>query len=130
VLVGNVGQLQAGLPVLAGALPDDGVFEIGLLAARSPLEWMGLLVRLVLRRTPRTAQLEVFTAAHVEITVDRAMPLQLDGDVRPATKNFTAEVLPSALLLCVPADKPAPAEELTEGDAVAAGKAAGSIPPA
>ncbi|MCU1676818.1 MAG: hypothetical protein JWM93_1576 [Frankiales bacterium] len=118
VLVGNVGELQAGLPVLAGAVPDDGVFEIGLLAAQSPLEWVGLLARLVLRRTPRDQQLEVFTAAHVEITADRELPMQLDGDVRPSTRTFTAEILPKSLLLCVPADEAASAED-QPGDAVA-----------
>ncbi len=114
VLVGNVGELQAGLPVLPGAIPDDGVFEIGLLAAQSPLQWLGLLVRLVLRRTPRAAELEVFSAAHVEVSVDRPLPLELDGDVRPPTTNFTAEVLPSSLLLCVAAAKPASAGGDTE----------------
>ncbi|MDQ1702844.1 MAG: hypothetical protein QOF57_2096 [Frankiaceae bacterium] len=130
VLVGNVGELQAGLPVLAGAVPDDGVFEIGLLAAQSPLEWVGLMLRLVARRPPRAAELEVFTAAHVEVTADRTLPLQLDGDVRPSTKRFTAEVLPSSLLLCVPADETAPGEDVPEAEEIASGKASGSIPAA
>ncbi|MDQ1725099.1 MAG: hypothetical protein QOG52_2127 [Frankiaceae bacterium] len=119
VLVGNVGELQAGLPVLPDAVPDDGVFEVGLLAAQSPLEWVGLFLRLVARRTPRAAQLEVFKAAHIEVTVDRELPLQLDGDVRPSTRNFICEVLPMSLLLCVPADQPSSAENVSDGVAVA-----------
>ena len=119
VLVGNVGELQAGLPVLPGAVPDDGVFEIGLLAAQSPIEWLGLFVRLVARRTPRAAQLEVFTAAHIAVTVDRGLPLQLDGDVRPSTRTFVCEVLPMSLLLCVPADEPAPTDDAIVGVEVA-----------
>lgn len=130
VLIGNVGELQAGLPVLAGAVPDDGVFEIGLLAAQSPFEWVGLTLRLMARRPPRAAQLEVFTAARVEVAADRALPLQLDGDVRPSTKRFTAEVLPSSLLLCVPADETAPGEDVPEAERIASGEASGSIPAA
>jgi diacylglycerol kinase family enzyme len=117
VLIGNVGDLQAGLPVLPGAVPDDGTFEIGLLAARTARDWLGLLARLVLRGTPRERQLEVFTAARVDVAVDRELPLQLDGDVRPPTRQFTAAVLPRALTLCVPADAQAPAEDQPEESA-------------
>ena len=120
VLVGNLGQLQAGLPVLPDAVPDDGVFDIGLLAAQSPWEWIGLFVRLVTRSTPRPGQLEVFRSARIEVSSDRKMPLQLDGDVRPSTRNFSCEVLPKSLSLCVPVDEPAEAEAAAEKKANAA----------
>ena len=128
VLIGNVGDLQAGLPVLPGAVPDDGAFEIGVLRAVTLREWVGLGVRLVLRKTPRQQQLEVFTAARVDLTCDRELPLQLDGDVRPSTRQVTAEVLPKALLLCVPADESAPAEDQPEEEAVRSPESSGSIP--
>jgi diacylglycerol kinase family enzyme len=128
LLVGNVGDLQAGLPVLPGAVPDDGAFEIGLLAARHVRDWLALLVRLVVRRAPRPQQLEVFTAARVDVVVDRTVPLQLDGDVRAPTDRFTAQVLPLALTLCVPPDEPAPAEHQPEDSRAASAGSSGSMP--
>jgi YegS/Rv2252/BmrU family lipid kinase len=130
VLVGNVGDLQAGLPVLPGAVPDDGAFEIGVLAARSARDWLGLLVRLVLRSTPRERQLEVFTSSRVDVTVDRDLPLQLDGDVRRPTRHFVAEIQPRALTLCVPADEKAPAEDQREESVATSEGSSGSTPSA
>lgn len=105
VLVGNVGRLQGGLLVLPDARGDDGQLDVAVLALRRLRDWAGLAVRVVLRRRPRPDQLETWRAARVEVRADRSLPVQLDGDVRPPADRLVAEVMPAALLLCVPAGR-------------------------
>ncbi|MGI8682688.1 MAG: diacylglycerol/lipid kinase family protein [Mycobacteriales bacterium] len=104
VLVGNVGRLQGGLPVLPDARGDDGLLDVAVLAPRRLRDWAGLAARIVLRRQPRPEQLETWRAARVEIRADRALPVQLDGDVRPSTDRLLVQTQPAALALCVPVD--------------------------
>lgn len=105
VLVGNVGRLQGGLAVLPEARSDDGLLDVAVLAPRRLRDWAGLAVRILLKRAPRPEQLETWRAARVEVRAARALPVQLDGDVRPDGTRLLAEVMPAALLLCVPADR-------------------------
>lgn len=102
VLVGNVGRLQGGLPVLPDARGDDGVLDVAVLGPRRLRNWAGLAWRIVLRRRPRPEQLETWRAARVEIRTGRALAVQLDGDVRPPADRLLVEVQPAALTLCVP----------------------------
>ncbi|MEP6462519.1 MAG: diacylglycerol kinase family protein [Frankiaceae bacterium] len=104
VLVANVGRLQGGLEMLPAAVGDDGLFEIGLLAPRRLRDWWGLVWRVVVKRHPHLCQLETWSAARVEISVDRKLPVELDGDVRAEQDLLVAQVDPAALVLCVPAD--------------------------
>lgn len=104
VLVANVGRLQGGLEMLPGAAGDDGLFEIGLLAPRRLRDWWGLVWRVVWKRRPHPWQLETWSAARVEIAVDRKLPVELDGDVRAERDHLVVQVEPGALLLCVPAE--------------------------
>lgn len=103
VLVANVGRLQGGLEMLPGAVGDDGVFEIGLLAPRRLRDWWGLVWRVVWKRRPHPWQLETWSAGRVEIYADRKLPVELDGDVRPDQDRLLTRVEPAALVLCVPA---------------------------
>lgn len=105
VLVGNVGRLQGGLAVLPEARGDDGLLDVAVLAPRRLRDWAGLAVRILLKRVPRPEQLETWRAARVEVRAARALPVQLDGDVRPDGNRLLAEVMPAALILCVPADR-------------------------
>ena len=114
VLVGNLGRLQAGLEVLPGAEPDDGILDVGILQARSLGGWLRLVGRVLLRRGRGGAggpPLELFRAERVEVTCKRAQPVERDGDHAPPRRHFAVEILPAALTLCVPG----PDEERQEG---------------
>ncbi|WP_460831887.1 bifunctional phosphatase PAP2/diacylglycerol kinase family protein [Nocardioides hungaricus] len=80
IVVGNVGFLQAGMPLLPDAVLDDGVLDVVLLHPRRFLSWVPLAYR-VLARRPRTDELVNRMTGHtivVRAAVDT--PRQLDGD--------------------------------------------------
>jgi YegS/Rv2252/BmrU family lipid kinase len=101
VLIGNLGRLQGGLPVMPDARPDDGLLDVGVLRTRTLLDWLTLAVRVLLRRR-KDPQLELFQARRVEIDCDRPQPVERDGDPADPRDHLVVEVVPAALTLCVP----------------------------
>jgi diacylglycerol kinase (ATP) len=101
VLVGNVGKLQGGLLLLPSARPDDGVFDIAVLAPRNVLDWARLTGR-VLRRTDVPDQrMERFRGKHVVIQASRPQPRQLDGDLIEDGQTMDIQIEPGALAVRV-----------------------------
>ena len=108
VLVGNVGKLQGGLPVLRDALPDDGLLDVLVISARTKLEWVDLAVRVIARRT-HPEHTESMRGRRILIESQTVEPYELDGDLRGETDRMLCEIEPGALVLCVPSvDKPKP----------------------
>ena len=106
VLVGNLGRLQGGLPVMPDARPDDGLLDVAVLQTRTVLDWLTLAWRVVARRPRKDPQLELFTARRVEISCDRPQPVERDGDPLDTPRDhLVIEVIPKALTLCVPPAK-------------------------
>ena len=102
VLVGNLGRLQGGLPVMPDARPDDGLLDVAVLRTHTLLDWLALAVRVLLRRR-RDPQLELFQARRVEIGCERPQPVERDGDPLDTPRDhLVIEVVPKALTLCVP----------------------------
>ncbi|MDP9317843.1 MAG: diacylglycerol kinase, partial [Actinomycetota bacterium] len=102
VLVGNVGSLTAGIPLLPDARIDDGVLDVVVIAPLRVLGWFSLLWR-VLTRHPRTDErLDRFTGRSVVVTAASATPRQLDGDPVGSGTEIHAEVEPGVLLVRVP----------------------------
>ncbi|MFF4174176.1 phosphatase PAP2 family protein [Streptomyces sp. NPDC001744] len=116
VVIGNVGTLQGGLPLLPGARPDSGRLEVVLLDPRGVTGWLAAAGYLVTRvpggRAPHASgarerpvahgALEYFGAARVDLRFTRPQPREVDGDVFPAGTRLTAEVEPGALRVCLP----------------------------
>jgi YegS/Rv2252/BmrU family lipid kinase len=106
VLVGNLGRLQGGLPVMPDARPDDGLLDVAVLQTRTLLDWLALAARVLLRRRRKDRQLETFQARRVEVSCDRPQPVERDGDPLDTPRDhLVIEVVPSALTLCVPRSK-------------------------
>jgi YegS/Rv2252/BmrU family lipid kinase len=106
VLIGNLGRLQGGLPVMPDARPDDGLLDVAVLQTRTVLDWLALAARLLLRRRRKDPKLELFTARRVEIDCDRPQPVERDGDPLDTPRDhLVVEVVPGALTLCVPRAK-------------------------
>ena len=102
VLIGNLGRLQGGLPVMPDARPDDGLLDVAVLQTRTVLDWLALAVRVLTRRRRKDPQLEVFQARRVEIDCDRPQPVERDGDPAGERDHLVVEVVAHALTLCVP----------------------------
>jgi YegS/Rv2252/BmrU family lipid kinase len=101
VLVGNVGKLQGGLPVLPDALPDDGLLDVAVIKTKGLASWALLAGSVVLRR-PDGRRLETFQAAKISVRCDDGLPTELDGEVTGSSHRLEIGVLPRAILLRVP----------------------------
>ena len=102
VLIGNLGRLQGGLPLMPDARPDDGLLDVAVLQTRTVLDWLALAVRGLTRRRDKDPQLELFQARRVEIRCDRPQPVERDGDPAGERDHLVVEVVAHALTLCVP----------------------------
>ena len=103
VLVGNVGRLEAGLPVLPDARPDDGLIDVAVLAPASLREWAALAARIVARRRPQRRVLETFRTSQVRVEASPAQPIEFDGDACGTKQDVTIRVDPGALRVYAPA---------------------------
>ncbi len=102
VVIGNVGMLQANIPLLPDARPDDGLIDVVVIAPRRVTQWPLVFWR-VMTRTKRTEMyLERFTGRQVEITAAADVQRQLDGDGIGMGRSLTAEVEPGSLVVRVP----------------------------
>ncbi len=102
VVIGNVGYLQAGIPLLPDARIDDGLLDVVVIAPRQVLGWFALTWR-VLTRHPRTDErLDRFTGRSVVVRADHASPRQLDGDTVGAGSELRASIVAGQLLVRVP----------------------------
>lgn len=102
VLIGNVGNLQAGLSVFPDASPADGILDLAVFAPAAWHDWPRILARLIGRRTDADGPTELFRAARFEIRCERSLPLEFDGDVFGPTSSLTAEVMAGGVTVCVP----------------------------
>jgi YegS/Rv2252/BmrU family lipid kinase len=102
IVVGNVGFLQAGMPLLPDAAIDDGVLDVVLLHPRKFLSWIPLAYR-VLARRPRTDELVNRMTGHtVVIRAATDTPRQLDGDSIGPGKELRMTCIHGRLLVRVP----------------------------
>ncbi|MFF1411496.1 diacylglycerol kinase family protein [Streptomyces sp. NPDC058289] len=133
VVIGNVGTLQGGLPLLPAARPDSGRLEVVLFDPRGPAGWLtaaGHLTARLLRRRPSAAPgpavpdghseaggaLEYFSATRIDVRCAVPQPRELDGDAVSDGVRLTAEIEPGALRVYLPrapgAPQAPPAEQL------------------
>ena len=102
VVIGNVGYLQAGMPLLPDAAIDDGVLDVVLLHPSRFLSWIPLAVR-VLRKGRRTDDLiNRMTGRTVSVRAGSDTPRQLDGDSIGPGRELHCECVHGKLLVRVP----------------------------
>jgi YegS/Rv2252/BmrU family lipid kinase len=102
VVVGNVGSLQAGMPLLPDAAIDDGLLDVVLLHPKRFLSWLPLVFR-VLTKRPRTDDtLNRMTGRTVVVRAGADTPRQLDGDSIGVGRELRMECIHGRLLVRVP----------------------------
>jgi diacylglycerol kinase family enzyme len=102
VVIGNVGTLQANIPLLPDALPDDGLIDAVVLAPRRLSHWPRLALSLVLKSVQEGRNIERYRGKRIQVTAARTVRRQLDGDTIEDGRTLRAEVEPDALVVRVP----------------------------
>ncbi|NYG59522.1 YegS/Rv2252/BmrU family lipid kinase [Nocardioides daedukensis] len=102
VLVGNVGYLQAGMPLLPDAAIDDGVLDVVLLHPKRFLSWLPLAFRVLTKGSKTDELIERFTGRKVVIRAAIDTPRQLDGDSIGSGRELSMECIHGRLLVRAP----------------------------
>jgi YegS/Rv2252/BmrU family lipid kinase len=102
IVVGNVGYLQAGMPLLPDAAIDDGLLDVVLLHPRRFVSWIPLAFR-VLAKRPRTDELvNRMTGRTIVVRAGADTPRQLDGDSIGPGRELHMECIHGRVLVRVP----------------------------
>ena len=104
VLVANCGEMFPPFVRLkADISPDDGLLDVVVLSADGAVDGVGLFWRLLWGGTDGDKRIGYARGRQVSIEATPARPVQIDGE--PAgTTPVTAEVMPAAIRVLVPAD--------------------------
>jgi diacylglycerol kinase family enzyme len=102
VVIGNVGRLEANIPLLPDARPDDGLIDAVVLAPRRLAHWPRLALSLVLKSVQEGRHIERYTGKRIQVTAARVVRRELDGDTIEDGRTLSAAVDPEALLVRVP----------------------------
>jgi len=102
VVVGNVGFLQAGLPLLPDAVIDDGRLDAVLVNPRRFRHWLLVVVRVVGRTRKLDETVNRVTGRVIEVRASADTPRQVDGDPIGAGRELRCECLPGKLVVRVP----------------------------
>jgi YegS/Rv2252/BmrU family lipid kinase len=102
VVVGNVGYLQAGMPLLPDAAIDDGLLDVVLLHPKRFWSWVPLAFRVVTKR-PRTDEtITRMRGRTVSVRAASDTPRQLDGDPLGAGRELHMVCRHGRVLVRVP----------------------------
>ena len=101
VVIGNVGTLQANIPLLPDAVPDDGLIDAVVLSPRRVTQWPRLALSLVVK-SMREQHVHRFTGRRIQVTAAKTVRRELDGDTIADGRSLSASVDPSALVVRVP----------------------------
>jgi len=102
VVIGNVGTLQANIPLLPDAVPDDGLIDAVVLAPRRISHWPRLALSLVIKSMQEGRHIERFTGRSIQVKASKTVRRELDGDQIEDGQTLTAKVDPSAVLVRIP----------------------------
>jgi YegS/Rv2252/BmrU family lipid kinase len=102
VVVGNVGYLQAGMPLLPDAAIDDGLLDVVILAPKRLTSWGRVAVRVVTRGKRVDGMVNRMRGASITLRASTATPRQLDGDSIGSGHELTMRCLPGQVLVRVP----------------------------
>lgn len=102
VLVGNVGRITGGIPLLPDAAPDDGLLDVVILTPRTLVGWAQVAGRVLTRNRRTRRPVERHRGKRIEVRAEKPHPRELDGDNIPDAAEFVAEIEPATLMVRVP----------------------------
>jgi diacylglycerol kinase (ATP) len=101
ILLGNVGELFAGVEAFEDASPDDGLLELGVVTADSAMDWARTIARTLAGASSTSPFVQVTKARSANVQFDRKVLYELDGGDREKVKKLDIEVEPLAIDVCV-----------------------------
>ncbi len=104
VIVGNVGWLRGGVPLLPDARPDDGMLDAVALRAGGWASWLAIAVHVLLRRG-ESSRVTRFVFQEMIVTTGSPQPWELDGETMGSTSRLVIAAQPGRLLLRLPAER-------------------------
>jgi len=102
IVVGNVGFLQAGMPLLPDAAIDDGMLDVVILHPQRFLSWLPLAYRVLAKHSRTDDTINRMTGQSVVVRAAIDTPRQLDGDSIGPGRELHMECIHGRLLVRVP----------------------------
>jgi YegS/Rv2252/BmrU family lipid kinase len=102
VLVGNVGDIFAGVEAFEGASPEDGMLEVGVITADGLVDWTRTIARAAISSATRSPFVTATKARSVQVELSKKVLYELDGGDRMKVKSFKVKIEPAAISVCVP----------------------------
>ena len=101
IVVGNVGYLQANIPLIPDARADDGLIDLIVASPVGVRDWVRIFTQVMTRRRD-DPQLDRMTGRRISIKVDEGDHYQMDGDTEGHCREMVAQVRPGALAIRMP----------------------------
>ena len=102
VVIGNVGNLQGGMPLMPNARIDDGQIDVVLLYPRRFLSWLPLAARILTKSAGDDMSLTRLRGRSVVVRASVETPREFDGDVITSGHELRADCIHGRLLVRVP----------------------------
>jgi YegS/Rv2252/BmrU family lipid kinase len=102
VMVANLGRITAGLELVPGADPTDGILEVSILRARTLSDVFAMAWRVLTGERRSDSLMEVHRGRHILIQSGRPLPVEVDGNELGETRRLEVTVDPGALRIVAP----------------------------
>ncbi len=102
VIVGNVGWLRGGVPLLPDARPDDGMLDAVCLSTRGWGGWIALAAA-ILTRKDAAGRVTRFVFHELVVDCGTEQPWEIDGELMGTTRRLVIAVQPDRVLVRLPA---------------------------
>jgi diacylglycerol kinase family enzyme len=104
VIVGNVGRLRGGVPLLPDARPDDGMLDAVALNARGWASWIALAAQ-ILTRKDAISRVTRVVFRELVIECGTGQPWEIDGEPMGITSRLVIAARPDRVILRLPANR-------------------------
>jgi diacylglycerol kinase family enzyme len=102
VIVGNCGELTAGVRLLPDARPDDGWLDVVTVAPRGVVGWAAVSAAILSGSRRGHPLVERFRCRQVDIRAEKPLPAQVDGDPYGTAQTMSVALEPLGLVCRVP----------------------------
>jgi diacylglycerol kinase (ATP) len=101
VIVGNCGELTGGVRLMPEAKIDDGWLDVVVVAPRGIVGWFAVTGAVLTRTRWGHPVVQHFRCRRIEVTAEKPLHVQLDGDPGGMARVLRAAVDPAALVVRV-----------------------------